>query len=86
MPPMLDCIRVDGYMCCMNKLDAKTRSLIIRLLVEGNSIRATSRIADVSKNTVNKLLIDAGKACAAYHDAHVRGVKSSHVQADWPAP
>lgn len=66
----------------MNKLDAKTRALIIRLLVEGNSIRATARIADVSKNTVNKLLIDAGKACAAYHDEHVRGVKASLVQCD----
>lgn len=66
----------------MNKLDAKTRALIIRLLVEGNSIRATSRIADVSKNTVNKLLIDAGKACAVYHDEHVHGVTAAHVQAD----
>lgn len=66
----------------MNRLDPKTRSLIIRLLVEGNSIRATSRIADVSKNTVNKLLIDAGKACAAYHDEHVRNVAATHVQAD----
>lgn len=66
----------------MRKLDTKTRALIIRLLVEGNSIRATTRIADVSKNTVTKLLEDAGKACAAYHDEHVRGVKASHVQAD----
>ena len=40
----------------MNKLDTKIRALIIRLLVEGNSIRAVTRIADVSKNTVNKLL------------------------------
>ncbi|MCB2051077.1 MAG: IS1 family transposase [Novosphingobium sp.] len=66
----------------MNKLDAKARSLIIRLLVEGNSIRATSRIADVSKNTVNKLLIDAGKACSKYHDEHVRNVKASVIQCD----
>lgn len=66
----------------MNTLDAKARALILRLLVEGNSIRATTRIADVSKNTVTKLLEDAGKACAAYHDEHVRGVKASHVQAD----
>lgn len=66
----------------MNKLDAKTRSLIIRLLVEGNSIRATSRIADVSKNTVNKLLVDAGAACAKYHDEHVRNVKASVIQCD----
>ncbi|MGR3572282.1 IS1 family transposase [Brevirhabdus sp.] len=66
----------------MNKLDTKTRALIIRLLVEGNSIRATSRIADVSKNTVSKLLEDAGKACAKYHDENVKGVGAKHVQAD----
>ena len=66
----------------MRKLDTKTRALIIRLLVEGNSIRSTSRIADVSKNTVNKLLIDAGKACAKYHDENVRNVKASVIQCD----
>lgn len=66
----------------MRKLDTKSRALIIRLLVEGNSIRATSRIADVSKNTVAKLLEDAGKACAKFHDEHVRDVEASHVQAD----
>lgn len=66
----------------MRKLDTKTRALILRLLVEGSSIRATSRIADVSKNTVTKLLEDAGKACAAYHDANVKNVEAKHVQAD----
>lgn len=63
-------------------MNTKTRALILRLLVEGNSIRATTRIADVSKNTVVKLLEDAGKVCAEYHDLHVRDVKASHVQAD----
>ena len=66
----------------MRKLDTKSRALIIRLLVEGNSIRATSRVADVSKNTVTKLLEDAGKACAQYHDENVKGVEAKHVQAD----
>ena len=66
----------------MSKLDTKTRALILRLLVEGNSILATSRIADVSKNTVTKLLEDAGKACAEYHDANVKNVEAKHVQAD----
>ena len=50
----------------MNKLDTKTRALILRCLVEGMSIRSTARTADVSKNTVMKLMVDAGKACAAY--------------------
>ena len=66
----------------MNKLDAKTRKLILRCLVEGQSVRATARTADVSKNTVNKLLIDAGKACSKYHDEHVRGVEASNIQCD----
>ncbi len=66
----------------MRKLDTKARALMLRLLLEGNSIRATTRIADVSKNTVTKLLEDAGKVCAAYHDEHVRNVKAAHVQAD----
>jgi IS1 family transposase len=66
----------------MNKLDARTRTLILRCLVEGNSIRATARLADVSKVTVNKLLIDAGKACSKYHDENVIGVRARLVQCD----
>ncbi len=66
----------------MNKLDAKTRKLILRCLVEGQSIRATARTADVSKTTVNKLLIDAGKACSKFHDEHVRDVNASVIQCD----
>jgi IS1 family transposase len=46
------------------------------------SIRAITRLTGASKNTVSKLLIDAGKACAAYHDANVRGVKAKRIQVD----
>ena len=66
----------------MNKLDAQTRKLIIRCLVEGQSIRATARTADVSKNTVTKLLIDAGKACADYQDKALRDLPCQRVQVD----
>jgi lambda repressor-like predicted transcriptional regulator len=66
----------------IKKPDPKTCTLIIRLLVEGNSIRATTRIADVSKNTVAKLLEDSGKARATYHNANVKPVQAKHVQAD----
>ena len=48
---MLDIECEDAYMKGMNKLDTKTRKLIIRCLVEGQSIRATARTADVSKKT-----------------------------------
>lgn len=66
----------------MNKLTNEARAKILHLLCEGMSIRAITRLTGASKNTVAKLLIDAGKACAAYHDANVRNVKASRVQVD----
>jgi IS1 family transposase len=45
-------------------------------------MRSISRVADVSINTVTKLLIDAGRACAACHDEAVRGVKAKRIQCD----
>ena len=66
----------------MNRLDAKSRNLIIMCLVEGMSIRATARTADVSKNTVFKLLNDAGKACAVYQGNVMRDLPCRRVQAD----
>ena len=45
-------------------------------------MRAITRVADVSLNTVTKLLVDAGKACAAYHDEHVRNVQATRIQCD----
>jgi IS1 family transposase len=45
-------------------------------------MRSISRVCDVSINTVSKLLVDAGKACADFHDRTVRNVKSARVQCD----
>lgn len=66
----------------MNRLSLDKRTQIVGLLVEGNSLRATSRLADVSINTVTKLLVDLGTACQEYHDSHVKGVASKRVQCD----
>ena len=45
-------------------------------------MRSISRITGVSINTVTKLLVDAGEACAAYHDENVIGVRARQVQCD----
>jgi IS1 family transposase len=66
----------------MNKLPFAKRTLILSMLVEGSSLRSISRIADVSINTVTKMLVDAGEAAAKYHDENVRGVRASRVQCD----
>jgi IS1 family transposase len=69
-------------MVSMNRLDPKTRAQVVRCLVDGVSLRATSRITGASKNTITKLLCELGAACRAYHDQHVRGVTSKRVQCD----
>lgn len=66
----------------MNKLSSDDRARILHLLCEGQSIRAITRLTGASKNTVIKLLIDAGKACMAFHDASVVGVRARRIQVD----
>jgi len=66
----------------INTLSAAKRAQILSMLVEGSSMRSISRVADVSINTVTKLLVDAGEACLALHDETVRDVKASRVQRD----
>jgi hypothetical protein len=66
----------------MNKLDRKTRSQILHLLCEGQSIRAVTRLTGCSKNTVAKLLVEAGHACAAYQDKALRNLPCKRVQMD----
>lgn len=66
----------------MNKLPLETRVQILSMLCEGSSMRSISRVADCSINTVTKLLIDAGKACPAFHDEKVRNVKAKRIQVD----
>jgi IS1 family transposase len=66
----------------MNKLPVEKRVQILSMLCEGSSMRSISRVCDVSINTVSKLLVDAGIACAAFHAEAVRNVKVRRVQCD----
>ena len=66
----------------MNRLSTAKRATILNLLCEGSSMRSISRVADVSINTVTKLLEDAGETALAMHDELVRGVEAKRVQCD----
>ena len=66
----------------MNKLAHTKRVQILAMLCEGSSMRSISRVADVSINTVSKLLVEAGEACLALHDDTVRNVPASRIQCD----
>ena len=66
----------------MNKLSTERRARIISCLVEGNSLRATARMTDTAKNTVVKLLVDVGRACAEYQDKTFRNLPCKRLQCD----
>ena len=66
----------------MNKLSSQERAHILQLLCEGMAIRVIVRVTGVSKNTISKLLVDAGAACQAHHDDHVRNLNSKRIQCD----
>ena len=66
----------------MNRLRTAQRVAVVKALVEGNSIRSTVRLTGVAKNTVTKLLVELGAACAAYMDANLRNLTCKRVQCD----
>lgn len=66
----------------MNKLPRAARAEILGLMVEGMSLRAISRTTGASKNTIVKLLEDAGEAFSDYQDRNLRGLTSKRIQVD----
>jgi IS1 family transposase len=66
----------------MNRLDRKERAAIIRALVEGNSLRSTTRITGRSINTVSKLLVDLGRVCTEYQMAHLVDLPATRIECD----
>ena len=66
----------------MNRLSLEDRAQILALLVEGNSLRSVTRITGKSINTVSKLLVDVGTACAFYQTQVMRDLPCRRIQCD----
>ena len=66
----------------MNILETEKRAKILNCLVEGCSMRSTSRLTGAAKKTVERMLVTAGAACAAYMDQTMRNLKLSLIQVD----
>lgn len=66
----------------MNKLSLHKKVQIITLLVEGNSLRAISRITGTSLTAISSLLAHVGSFCIGFHNTHVRSVRARRVQCD----
>jgi IS1 family transposase len=66
----------------MNRLSQAKQAQILRALTEGASVRSTARMAQVSKNTVLKLLVDVGELCTVYQYYKLRNLPTTRVEAD----
>jgi len=66
----------------MKRLTRAQRVAVMNALVEGNSLRSTVRLTNVSMPTVLKLLVDLGGVCSAYQDRVLRNLPCRRVQAD----
>jgi len=66
----------------MNKLSIEKRTQLLACLVEGNSLRATSRMTGVAVNTVMKFVVDVGRVCSEYQDKAFRNLKCQRLQVD----
>ncbi len=66
----------------MNKLNAEEKNRVVAALVEGNSLRAVTRMTGVHRTTVMKLLCDLGRACSEYQDKTFRNLSCKRLQCD----
>jgi IS1 family transposase len=63
-------------------LSTEKRVSIISALVEGVSVRTAARMVGVSKDTVLKLGVEVGEACARYQDDTLRNLPCRRLQVD----
>src|SRR6266496_980571 len=64
----------------MNKLSIEERERVVAALVEGNSLRAVTRMTGVHRTTVMKLLCHLGRAWSEYQDKAFRNLKSRRIR------
>jgi IS1 family transposase len=66
----------------MTKLSSEERKQVVAALVEGNSLRAVSRMTGIHRTTIMKLLCGLGRACSEYQDKVFRNLPCKRIQCD----
>ena len=66
----------------MNVLEFEKRNLILRLLVEGCSLRSIERTIECSYNTIFKFFVDAGRMAQQYQKENLININCKSIQID----
>src|ERR1039457_5807543 len=82
-PLSLDYAKALSYTWIMaNVISMAKKVAVITALVEGCSVRSTSRMTGVSKGAILRLLVSVGTACTEFHNSVVRNVEAKRLQVD----
>ena len=65
-----------------NNLPTEKKVLAISMLAESSSIRSIERVTDIHRDTIMRLGVRVGEACAKLHDEKMRGLNCKHVELD----
>jgi len=71
---------VEHKVSLANRLSTDQRARTVGCLVEGMSIRATVRVTGAAKNTIVKLQVDLGQACAEYQDVTLVDLPCARIE------
>jgi hypothetical protein len=66
----------------MRSVPAEKQLSILRLLVEGCSLRSVHRLTRVHRDTAARLMVRAGDKCKAFLNARMRNLSLAHVECD----
>jgi IS1 family transposase len=66
----------------MNIVRPERKLRILNLLVEGNSIRSTERLTRTHRDTIMRILVDAGEKCRTFLDQRMRDLHREHWEID----
>jgi transposase-like protein/IS1 family transposase len=64
------------------KVPVEKAKMVLRLLIEGSSIRSAERLTGVHRDTICKLIVHFGTACRDFLDQRMQGLKLTHLQFD----
>lgn len=65
-----------------NNLPREKQLLVLRLLVEGNSLRAITRITGIHRRAVVRTMIKVGARCEEFMAQTQRNIRTDHVEID----
>ncbi len=65
-----------------NILPRERQLSVLHHLVEGNTLRSTTRLTGVHRTTIQNLLVDFGGRCQEFMDRELRDLTLNHVQCD----